>query len=240
MSLNIIHGLSTKIHWPISCVEMLMHIFLDPGKAVNAWFQLCWQKAGPISEIRTIDPCVKIGGVGPAKFILSPSFKSHFKCSVFLLCSWLLSKFRQYWSDCDQILGAVAFCQDWVKTGGEGFMPMIIWYSLTANILPDASFYKNHRTNSWRSRKKSCLPSNVKVVIKIGCKFCSTAFVSPDWSSLSQCTIGDLAATCFFFTQLTLYGQKQTKNTTTKNKQTIKQKIGANIHRTPVKATSNM
>ena len=197
MSLNIIHGLSTKIHWPISCVEMLMHIFSDPSKAVNAWFQLCWQKAGPISEIRTIDPCVKIGGVGPAKFILSPSFKSHFKCSVFLLCSWLLSKFRQYWSDCDQILGAVAFCQDlyilhfgidfgnigvtscvtncgvtknigvldqtlgavafcqdWVKTSGEGFMPMIIWYSLTANILPDASFYKNHRTNSWRSRKK--------------------------------------------------------------------------------------
>ena len=52
----------------------------------------------------------------------------------------------KYW--CYQTLGAVAFCQDWVKTSGEGFMPMIIWYSLTANILPSVSFYKNHRTNS--------------------------------------------------------------------------------------------
>ena len=32
--------------------------------------------------------------------------------------------------------------------------------------------------------QKSCLPANVKVVIKIGIKFCCIAFVSSDWSSL--------------------------------------------------------
>ena len=88
-----------------------MHIFLDPGKAVNAWFQLCWQKAGPISEIGTIDPCVKIGGAGPAKFILSPSFKSHLNVQFSCFAPDVCLIFGNI-GVTDQTLAAVAFCQD--------------------------------------------------------------------------------------------------------------------------------
>ena len=100
--------------------------------------------------------------------------KSHFSTFTPAVC--LL--FWQYW--CDQTLGAVAFCQDWVETNGEGFMPVIIWYSITANILPSASFY-NKSSNKFleiTEKRLSALPSNVNFVIMIGDKFCGSALVS--------------------------------------------------------------
>ena len=100
--------------------------------------------------------------------------KSHFSTFTPAVC--LL--FWQYW--CDQTLGAVAFCQDWVETNGEGFMSVIIWYSITANTLPSASFY-NKSSNKFleiTEKRLSALPSNVNVVIMIGDTFCGSALVN--------------------------------------------------------------